>query len=293
MKVAHRVLLAFAMSMSIGPAASQCVVLLPALTGPGSAPQAMTGTDLGERWVSKFPLDLSRGKRGEVRVIDSQANPPVAMQAVHKARAVDGCFSVLTERWTASLLNGSNFLVARGQRNPFSNIGDDFKQLLPGREKLVAYVTVGWIPFNYPGLDVKREGDTYVIKLKEGDLGWPEYAFGVLADTSLDSRTTNDVMDWVTTAQASEIFGKWFYVVPDNTALKRRVRIDLVKKDGTVITSTRCDSGNCYPRLADGRVTYKDKAGEEHTICGVRSACPQFMPKPDFQLVPAERKLRP
>jgi hypothetical protein len=66
-------------------------------------------------------------------------------------------------------------------------------------------------------------------------------------------------------------------------ALKRRLRIDLVRDDGAVIASTPCGT-TCYPLMTDNPVReYRSKTdGRTITVCGPRAGCPQFLVRPDF-----------
>ena len=270
-------------------AAAQCVGVVVPTSGPPPHSAIENMSPFATEYLSLLPLFKSAGNKASYVLVDSQNDPSAAVNGVRQIVQQNKCVAVVTDRWVGSMLNSIALLTVAGTRNPYENLPPAFKQMSLQDPTKAAYVTVGWIPFNTPNLDVRNENGTYIIRIKDGHKGWSEYVFGVIAfdkDSSNISRQVDLSMDWVASPEANRIFGKWFYIVPDNSRLGRRVRIDLVKDDGkTIVASTSCGPEKCYPTPAVGRVEFQGTDGKTYTVCGSASACPQFMPRPEYRMI--------
>jgi len=220
---------------------------------------------------------------------DAGGRVDIGAQAINQRKTVDGCSLAISTKLIMSSANGAGWLIDRGRRNPFPNIPTSFKNFGTGNSRdRVKALTIGWIPRNYPELDVSTEGDTNVIRIKSGHMGWPEYTAGALANSPPSHGPEGDVesaVDWMASPEASEIMGKWFWVVPDNSRLKRRLRIDVVNDKKEVLASTECSSQSCWPKMTNETVTFKGKDGGTYSVCGGKAAaCPQFMPRDGIEM---------
>ena len=104
-----------------------------------------------------------------------------------------------------------------------------------------------------PGLNVKTDGDVTVITMKSGDPGWPDYGIGLRKAGDSERNDFDRAMDWAASAAANKMMGEWFWVVPDNSELKRSVRIDVIDDEKKVIASTPCDQKPCMPTMTIGK----------------------------------------
>lgn len=284
MRVAAVLLLLSALAQN---STAQCFGLLEASSGPPPHKAIGDASKFASEYVSQMPLYKANGTKPKVLTLDTQQKSDVAVNGARQLFEQEKCVVVVTDRWIGSMLNSTNLIAPAGTKNPFSNVPAAFKQMSLQKPDRAAYVTVGWIPINSPNIDVRKEQDTYVITIKDGHRGWAQYILGFSTNAShLIGISAIDIsMDWVASAEASRIFGTWFYIVPDNSKLGRRVRIDLVKTDGTVIASTPCNPKECYPTPAVGRVDFQGADGRTYTVCGPSSACPQFMPRPEYRML--------
>lgn len=135
-----------------------------------------------------------------------------------------------------------------------------------------------------PGLNVKTDGDVTVITMKSGDPGWPDYGIGLRKAGDSERNDFDRAMDWAASAAANKMMGEWFWVVPDNSELKRSVRIDVIDDEKKVIASTPCDQKPCMPTMTIGKTEFTLKSGQRIVVCGERSACPQFFSPPDVKI---------
>lgn len=263
-----------------------CLGVLHPMTGRSQYPVPFESNSLRSEYLNAFTT-ATNGKATSLFIYDDQGDPPALIQLAARLVQQDRCSGVFRSRWGMSLLNGQRAFNAFGVKNPFPTIPDAYKQRSTVVQDKVTWVVVGWIPKNWPGLQVKQEGGTTVITMKDGDPGWPDVGVGLFVEASQRSLDPDRFMDWIISPDANKLMGRWFYVVPDNSTLKRRVRIDLVAKDGTPLTSTSCSSSECYPSMAAGQVKYQNtQNGQTYSVCGPASACPQFMPRQNLRLLP-------
>ena len=92
-------------------------------------------------------------------------------------------------------------------------------------------------------------------------------------------------LDWAATPEANVLFGKWFYVVPDNSKLKRRVKIEVENKEGVTLAASSCTSSECYPKRISGSVQIQGQDRIVYDVCGEAAACIQMNPNPGFKLL--------
>lgn len=265
---------------------ARCVGLIVSKSGPGAHVAISDAAKFTNEYVSRLPMFEGPGaSKPDMVIRDAASNGALIFSHLRELQTHEKCDALITERWMGSAFNAQGAIVPFGKKNPFSSIPAAFKQMWLKDEKKAVFVTLGWIPLTTPS---KKDGETYVITITNGHQGWPQYVFAIFPQpSSVDVVALFDrTMDWVTTADANVIFGKWFYVVPDNSKLQRRVRIDLMAKDGTtVVASTPCTPSACYPTPAVGRVDFKGTDGTTYTVCGPGSACPQLMPRPTFEKI--------
>ena len=263
-----------------------CLGVLHPMTGGSAYPRPFDSDQLRNEYLNVFTTTTG-SRPTTVFTYDDEGKPQTLFTLAARLAQQDRCSGVFRSRWGMSFINGQRTLGVFGARNPFPSIADGYKQRSTIVQDKVAWVVVGWIPKNWPGLQVRQDGNTTVITMKDGDPGWPDVGIGLFLEASQRSLDPDRFMDWVITPDANRLMGRWFYVVPDNSTLRRRVRIDLVTNDGTPLTSTSCSSSECYPSMAAGQVKYQNtQNGQTYSVCGPASACPQFMPRPNLRLLP-------
>jgi hypothetical protein len=184
--------------------------------------------------------------------------------------------------------NRNMYLRPAGAKNPFTNVPDAFKQFGTGEQQdthKVYWLAQGWIPKNWPDIDVNTETDgTIVIRVKDGHRGWPIFGVAAYRDAGGQEKLEKFI-DWAATPEANVLMGSWFYVVPDNSRLHRRVRIDLIGDNGSSVASTPCNSTTCYPTPITGSVTVSSGGGAKtYNVCGTTTACPSFDARPGYTL---------
>lgn len=237
-----------------------------------------------------YVLAIAGDKRNRLDLV-RKGVPPIASDLIKEARhqlARSNCVMWFVPASRMRTLNDPTFVKVAGTNNPFQNIDKAWKGFASGTQERVSYLVVGWIPSSYPSKS-ERDG-TVVIEMSTGDPGFAEYAIAPTKPIAEVQWPVDVAMDFISSAQGSKLMGRYFYVVPDNTTLKRRVRIDLVdKQTGKRITHTPCDSNSCYPKLVFGEVEYTTSDGSTGRVCGSSGACPQFSELPDFKITKTSR----
>ena len=206
--------------------------------------------------------------------------------SVRQVLDVKKCKLIIVESLQMTLLNGGKFLYPSGRRNPFDNIDSVFKQrsVRSNENAKVVLVSIGWIPKNAPNLEVDEKQIPIVIKIRNGHKGWWDYSIAATAPPN-DGNHLDAIFDWATSAEANKIMGQWFWIVPDNSLLKRKLRIDLIGDDGKVVASSPCDSSKCFPTLSRQEVTFKGTDGKTYSVCGKATACPPLNAMSNFSKV--------
>lgn len=277
-------------SITVTPAVAREPIKLTVLhshTGLGAVPAPASRQDLVSQYLDEFARSHSRAL--EVISYDTESNPAKVVYLSERARGVDGAAGIiLSPRWTLVLLNRRGMLGPFGGNNPFTNIPESYKQFTTSEARdprKAFWIALGWIQKNWPGLEITESADgTHVITIEEGHPGWPLYGLGIF-ENGKPEEILDALMDWAASADSNAKMGDWFWVIPDNSKLGRRVRIDLVDEDGKTIASSPCDSKVCMPTPAAAKVTVIRSSDErEYTVCGTAAACPSFVTTPEYEL---------
>lgn len=198
--------------------------------------------------------------------------------------------AVAPRSWVLQLALSEPELVKPMPTNP-RHISDQYK-VFDGSGQLRA-MSIGWIPRTLPMEYVVQDGETTVLRfplrhLKENRVyPWGEYSVLTLQIGSQEPPLPNvaAMVEFMASPEASVKVGEYFWVVPNNSALRRRLRIEIVDDDRKVLASSACSSSDCYPKPTAAQSVTLQANGQTYDVCStasrtrgpdIASACPQI-----------------
>lgn len=209
----------------------------------------------------------------------------------HQTHSRQPCAAVVSNRpWLLDFRSRPGAPVKPFPVNPPA-ISNQYKVL--DSEGRLLMISIGWIPRTIPSQYVVQDGQTIVLRFPVRDLAegritphpWTEY--GVLGLDMQSSPTINvsSLITALASPEASAFLGEYFWVVPNNDRLRRRLRIEFVDDNRNVVAQTPCSPSDCYPTPSDHTSLSVPAGGQGYVVCGSASrsagagfgsACPQI-----------------
>lgn len=275
-----------------------CLPALPALgqrcatwrAGParGALPYELEPNARLVRWLAQLETSAGQGFVSTKTATESQG---AFFESMRRAPPPDRCAMAVGPRsWLLQVALSAPEMVKALPTNP-RVISDQYK-VFDGAGRLRA-LSIGWIPRTLPDRYVTQDGATTVLRFPLRDLTeqvvypWGEYSVLALEGGRQESPPTNlaAMVEFIASPEASVAMGDYFWVVPNNAALRRRLRIEIVDEQSQVLASTPCSTSECFPQPTNAQTVRVQAGGSTYDVCStasrtrgpdISSACPQI-----------------
>lgn len=277
-----------AMCLISAPARGEGCATWRAATSQGALPMNPGASSKLARWNAQASMSAGSGMGQRVSQIETFVD---FFGTLREIVSIDRCgMAVGLRSWLLQLALSQPEWVKPMATNPRA-ISDQYK-VFDGAGRLRA-MSIGWIPRTLPSQYVVQDGDTTVLRFPLRDLTenrvypWTEYSVLALKSEVQGSAApnVNAMVEFMASADASVLMGDYFWVVPNNSTLRRRLRIEIVDDDRKVLASSPCTSTECYPQPSAAQSVTLRANGQTYDVCttasrtrgpDIASACPQI-----------------